>query len=223
MSDNAVKLYFDENPTEKRARGSKKKQYEKREFDPNRPEKKPFYDTKRKVYVIPKPRSGIAASGMPASGIEASGIPASNSQISIERKYDQLYRPPEALEEQNKLGTALLEWSKGDDARDIGIFAIKMGINPYRMKKLAETNEYFADCLQMAKYLIGSRMVDAARTREEDGNVNMKLLPLYNQDYKEMIEQQKQAEGAKVATLFNVVMEKIPSSNLVPELPKREE
>lgn len=206
-----------------RARIMKKKLYEKREFDPSQPNKKPFFDTKRKVYVIPKPRSGVPASGMPASGMEASGIPAvGENKLNIKKKWDNLYRPPEDVEDQNSLADRLLEWAKCEDSRNIKVFFIHQGINPYRAGKLAETNEYFASCLQMAKVLIGARMTEAAQTRKEDGNVNMKLLPMYDEEYKQLVDQQRQAEASKTAVI-NLIADGVPDSPLVPKLVKRDE
>ncbi len=197
---------------------SKKKSYERREFNPEQPNKKPFYDTKRKVWVVPTPRSG-----MPASGMKASGIPAGNNTIGLPRKYDHLFRPPEDTKTQNELGDELLQWAMLPESRHVGLFAIFKGINPYKFRKLAESNEHFASCLDMAEYIIGSRLIDGAQSRKEDGNVNMKLLPMYNRDYKQLIDDQKKSEAARIATQVNVITEAIPDSNLVPKLPKREE
>lgn len=209
------KPYFFE---EKRARAVKKRVYEKREFDPNQPHKKPFFDTKKKVWVIPKPRSGMPASGIPASGIPARG----GDPIGFKKRWENLYRPPESIDDQNRLADRLLEWAHKDESRHIKLFFVHEGINPYRAFKLAETNPYFSSCLDMAKVLISVRLIDAAQTRKEDGNVNMKLLPMLDQEYSDMQDQKKQMEAARIATLFNITMDKIPDSPLVPKLIKGE-
>jgi hypothetical protein len=186
---------------------------ERRKFNPDGPQKKPFYDTKRKVLVVPRPRSGIPASGIPASGIPASG----EKTLNIPKKWEGLYRPPENEHDQNKLADRMLEWARKDDSRHIKLFFVLQGINPYKAFRLCETNEYFASCLQMAKVLVGSRMLDAATTRKEDGSVIMKYLPIVDEEYSQMLDKQRQAEASKMAVI-NLVAENIPDSPMVPKL-----
>ena len=179
---------------------------------------KPVYNRKTSKWVYPTP-----ASGMPASGKPASGIPKNEHKpLNIQKKYFGLNNPPTEEWEQNQLGVELLEWAQTDEARNIHDFATARHINPYKLNKLCARNEYFEDCMAIARSLIGSRMTELARTREEDGSVNMKLLPLYNHEYRDMIEQAKKlAEGAP-ATSFVIHGMAVESSSLVPELPKKQ-
>lgn len=194
-----------------------------RKFNPDQPRKKPFYDTKRKVLVIPEQRSGHQPSGRVARGGEASGIPAAGERgLSIRKKWDGLAEVPRDVGIQNKLGMLLLEAVSSGEVQDTGMFAIENGLNPYKFHHMADENEYFSDCLQMARYIIGAKMVENARSRKEDGSVNMRLLGLYNLDYRKMVEEFKQSEASKAAATV-VIMEKIPDSPLVPQLRKNED
>lgn len=194
---------------------------EKRKFNPDGPRKKPFYDTKRKKLVIPAPCNGNEPSGIPASGLEASGIPAAGERsLDIERKWEGLAEIPSDTHEQNKLGLYMLNEVRAGRCTDPGMFATSLGINPYKFKGIAHDNEYFRDCLDIANYIIGETGYQNALDRKNDGNVFMRKYALYNRDYRQMIEDMKMKESARVATQAVVVMERIPDSPLVPILRK---
>ena len=193
----------------------------KRKFNPDGPRKKPFYDTKRKKLVIPKACNGNDAAGMPASGMEASGIPAAGERsLIIERKWEGLAEIPTDPQEQNKLGLYMLNEVRAGRCADPGMFATSLGINPYKFKGIAQDNEYFKDCLEIANYIIGESGYQDALDRKKDGNVFMRKYALYNRDYRQMVEELKMKESARVATQAVVVMERIPDSPLVPILKK---
>lgn len=191
---------------------------EKRKFNPDGPRKKPFYDTKRKKLVIPEPRNGNNADS-PASGMEASGIPAAGEKaLAIERRWDNLSRVPSDTREQDALGMQLLNEVYLERCSDPGSFAISLGFNPYQFKAMAESNEFFKDCLERANYLIGQQLIRAARSRQEDGRVNMALLMRYDKDHRQMMEEMKAKEGARAAAATMIYVERVPDSPLVPVL-----
>jgi hypothetical protein len=191
---------------------------EKRKFNPDGPRKKPFYDTKRKKLVVPTTCNGNQP-GAPASGMEASGIPAAGEKaLTIERRWDNLSQVPTDTQEQNMLGLQLLNKVYLGQCDDPGLFAISLGLNPYQFKLMAETNEFFKDCLERANYLIGQQLIRAARSRQEDGRVNMALLMRYDKEYRQMMEELKAKEGARAAAATVVYVEKVPDSPLVPKL-----
>lgn len=192
---------------------------EKRKFNPDGPRKKPFYDTKRKKLVVPATCSGNEPSNAPASGLEASGIPAAGEKsLAIERRWDNLSRVPTDVQEQNMLGLQMLTEIHSGRSDDPGAFAISLGFNPYQFKGMAEGNEYFRDCLERANYLIGQRLILAARQRYEDGKVNMALLMRYDKEYRQMVEELKRHESARAAAATVVYVERVPDSPLVPPL-----
>jgi hypothetical protein len=191
-----------------------------RKFNPDGPRKKPFYDTKRKKLVVPQPCNGNDASS-PASGMEASGIPAAGEKaLTIERRWDNLSRVPTDTREQDILGMQLLNEVYFERCSDPGSFAISIGLNPYQFKSMAESNEFFKDCLERANYLIGQQLIRAARSRQEDGRVNMALLMRYDKEYRQMMEEMKAKEGARAAAATVVYVERVPDSPLVPLLKK---
>jgi hypothetical protein len=197
---------------------------EPRKFNPNGGRKKPFYDTKRKKLVIPATCNGNQPSGLPACGLEASGIPAAGEKaLTIERKWDHLSPVPVERGPQNELGMHMLDEIYSGRYSDPGLFAISLGYNPYKFKLIAESNEYFKDCLEIANYIIGQKLIEKARNREEDGNVNMKLLPRYDKEYRQMVEELKAKEGARAAAATMIYVERVPDSPLVPTLRKDKE
>lgn len=186
----------------------------KRVFKAGQPRKKPFYDTKRKKLVIPTERCGNQPLGLPASGIPAAG----ERTLSIERKYEGLSEIPTDIEEQNKLGKLLLESVLAGEVQDTGMFAIELGLNPYKFHHIADKNEYFQDCLDAARYAIGQRGLQEALDRKKDGGVFMKVYGLLNRDYRDMLEDLKAKEASKVATQAVVYVDRVPDSPLVPHL-----
>jgi hypothetical protein len=69
---------------------------------------------------------------------------------------------------------------------------------PRRFYAIATTNEYFADALDLARYIIGCRLQRGLRDRKLDRDYVLRLLPLYNEDYKDLLlAKVKESEAAK--------------------------
>lgn len=128
----------------------------------------------------------------------------------------QINKLPQDFDKQNLLGDELVAWSQSPGAEMIEDFPLSKGYSPYKFYRLAEQNEYFADCLDSALSRLGSRMHRAARKREEDGAVIMKTFPLYNREYRSLSLEKANAMASKGDTIIQVIEDKIPSSLLVP-------
>lgn len=118
---------------------------------------------------------------------------------------------------QNNLGSELLEWSSLPEAEAIEQFPLSKKFSPYRFYDIALINPYFADCLDAARAAIGFRREKNARTRVEDGNIIMKMQPLYNKEYRDLSLQNSNAESTKVGTIIQVVESPVPDSDRVPK------
>lgn len=109
---------------------------------------------------------------------------------SARKTYTALYnlaRPPKDTAAVINLGLDLLEWSFLPTAMRIEQFPIERGYTPSRFFKLAEINEDFAACLEIAKEQIGIRLQLLAQNRQIDKEIMLKILPLYNKTYKELV------------------------------------
>lgn len=124
-----------------------------------------------------------------------------------------LSKPPKDEASQNKLGDALREWVKSEDVFAIEDFPISLSMSPNRFYKLAETNEYFADCLDIARKTIGSRLQRGWRERTLDKDYVLRILLLYNDEYKKItLDKMRVIEDSKAqATQFNITMNPIPA------------
>jgi hypothetical protein len=118
---------------------------------------------------------------------------------------------------QNNLASELLEWVKSDNAEALEQFPLERNMNPYKFYRIAEINPYFADCLEASASYLGFKMTKHARMRTQDGGVIMKLLPLYNKLYGDLVMQKSNAESTKVGTVIQVIESKVESSDMVPE------
>jgi hypothetical protein len=206
-----------EEDRESRARPEKpaRKRHKDKLYEQAIATKKPVWNKHTNKFIYPTPASLMPASGIPSGG-EASGIPARGKP-----KFFGLQRAPTEEWEQNNLAKDLLDWAQTEEARDIQDFATSRNMSPYRFDRIKLKNDYFAECMEVARSLIGSRMREAARTRKEDGNVIMKLLPLYDQEYRDLLnERARQLQEAQRKSDFIIYGMTVESSPMVPELPK---
>jgi len=128
--------------------------------------------------------------------------------------------PPSDEREQNRLGDQLVEWSILSESTKIEDFPLSRRMNPYRFKHIGDDNDYFKDCYEYAQYAIGSRLQEGIHTHSEtiDRELGMRLLPLYNREYREMqIQLKTPANINQNAGTQYIVLEKMPSSPLVIE------
>lgn len=128
-----------------------------------------------------------------------------------------LTRLPTDESEQNKLGAEMLEWVRTDGAECIEQFPLSKGMPPWKFLDMGRANEYFADCVESSLGYLAYKMQIAARHRKEDGNVIMKLLPMYHKLYRDLVIQKANAEGPKTAAVIQVIESPIPSSDMVPK------
>lgn len=69
----------------------------------------------------------------------------------------RLFQLPVEVDKQNQLGNDLIEWARVETNNVIQQFANERHISLQRLLKLAEKNDYFAQCLEIAKELICGR------------------------------------------------------------------
>lgn len=136
--------------------------------------------------------------------------------LSIPKKYTGFTQPPEDIDSQNELIKEMIEWAINDEtAMDPEKFPIMKCINPYRFKRIGDENEFFKEGYQIANYIIGVRLKEKTRNRELDKDYLFKFLPMYNPEFKELLESQKRDESA-IVTQRIVVLTQTPESPLVP-------
>ncbi len=131
--------------------------------------------------------------------------------------------PPKDDKEIEELGRELLKFARNPNNLEINTFATDRWYNPYRLWKLADTNEFFRDCLEMAKSIMSDRKRVAACTREQDSASVFKLLPLIDVEYAQLRREESERVTRNIEALrkredvvFKIVAEPIADSPLVP-------
>lgn len=119
------------------------------------------------------------------------------------RRY--LVKPPQEIEKQNKLVNEMLIWAQKNDSLCLEDFPISKSIAPTRFYACAQDNDYFADALDLARYTISSRLQLGLRDRTLDKNYVLRLLPIYNQEYKFLMFA-KIAKSHEESSVFKIIM-----------------
>jgi hypothetical protein len=122
--------------------------------------------------------------------------------------------PPEDILEQNILADELIEWVQGA-VYAIEEFPISKSMAPSRFYAITNTNEYFADALDLARYIIGCRLQKGLRDKTLDKDYVLRLLPIYNQAYKDlMLTKLKESDAARSGKI-NIIMPSFSSADEV--------
>ncbi len=132
---------------------------------------------------------------------------------SIKQKARFLNKIPQDKEAQNKLGNELMSWVSTQDTYILADFPISKSMAPSRFYRIAETNEYFAGCLDFARAMISSRMQHAWQEKKLEREYVLKLLPLYDDAYRDLaLQKHKILEEARhQPAVINVHMDSIPA------------
>lgn len=135
----------------------------------------------------------------------------------IKKKYTGFSLPPHDEEEQNRLIVEMVNWAEQDEtALDPDKFPVTLKISPYKFYKLSEKNEFFAEGLALAKYIIGVRMKELTRDRKLDKDYLFRFLPLYHPEFREWSREKRlSSENDNRPTEIIVNVTGIPSSPLV--------
>jgi hypothetical protein len=107
---------------------------------------------------------------------------------------------------QNQIGRDLMEWAETDEARLLDSFPLKRGYSPRRFYKMAESNEFFAECLEYAKARLGEKI----EGKLKDNSVYLfKALPLYSTLWEDQ-EERKRKDDSKFVHVYKEVQVEIP-------------
>lgn len=137
-----------------------------------------------------------------------------SSHARAHRRY--INKPPTDLEAQNALANEMIQWVARQDSFALEEFPISKRMAPSRFYQCAEDNEYFADALDFARYSISSRLQKGLRTKELEKDYVLRMLPLYNQEYKALIiDKVRQLQEQRQQKIF-VIVDEIPKTDQVP-------
>lgn len=94
---------------------------------------------------------------------------------------------------QNEMANRLVEWADKEDSRLIDAFPLSQHLSPRRFYKIAETNNYFAACLEYAIAKLGERMED--KIKDHPIHIS-KALPLYSTLWIQAEQKKQDAQNA---------------------------
>ncbi len=123
-----------------------------------------------------------------------------------------LTRIPIEKEYQDDLGREMLMWVRSDDVFSLEDFPISKCMSPTQFYRIAETNDYFEECLDIALMTIGSRLQRAWRERMLEKQYVLSILPLYNSLYRRLVlEKHKITEETRTSgNTFQITIPPIP-------------
>lgn len=142
--------------------------------------------------------------------------------VSKKKKFG-LKHPPESKHKQNEMGDELVLWSQQTQSLQIEDFAILCGISPRRFFLVANYNDYFKECLDIARHNIGSKIFHGVANREIDKSLPSHVYPLYNQQYHDYLQAKEDRKAQASTQVQTVEIPAAQSSELVPDHTTNEE
>jgi len=134
---------------------------------------------------------------------------------------------PKDTNSQNMLINEAIEWAYLNEVDDINLFPVMKKFPAHKFLKIANTNEYFAEGIEVINYLMSTRIKKGWKTREMETSYCKEMLPKYDQEYREwirekiiMVMQARNQENR--ASSFKVVIDPVQTSDLVPERKKED-
>ncbi len=111
--------------------------------------------------------------------------------------FPDLWHAPKESHIQDFHGQQLIEFAQLDTTYNLDKYPLSKGYNPYRFWKIAETNQFFKDCLESAQLIVADRMKEDWRKRDQKDYAK-EMLPVYDQNYANAKKPKEQTEQTKV-------------------------
>lgn len=117
--------------------------------------------------------------------------------------------PPGRVDEQNNLADEMSEWVSKQQVWNLDQFPISKKMAPSRFYNLKDNNEYFANALEYARRVISDRLIMGWKTKEVEKDFCLRFLPLYNQEYRDYVNE-KIYNDAKGKAAGNFIVQQLP-------------
>lgn len=117
-------------------------------------------------------------------------------------------KPPSEKKEQDELANEMLRFISDENVLTLDSFPISKSMAPKYFYKLANKNDYFDLCLDLARSILSDRLIYGWHHGRFQKDFVLRMLPLYNEEYKEMTMQKfKITEQARhQPAVINVVV-----------------
>jgi hypothetical protein len=121
------------------------------------------------------------------------------------RKFHHPNQLPTEIKEQNKLIDECYEYILTNNIKDIDEFPLSKHMSPYRFKRLALNNPYFAEVLELCLYSIGRAIQKDWYEFNCEKSLARDLLWTYKKDYREDRKEMAKEAAEEAATTKNYV------------------
>jgi len=105
----------------------------------------------------------------------------------MKKRHPKRVPVPDDYDIQCKYGDEMIVWSEDEDVYRLEDFPLSKSMSPNKFYKIADTNDYFAECLDIATQTIGSRLQRSWQDGTIDRDFAMRILPLYNSHFKSLV------------------------------------
>lgn len=121
----------------------------------------------------------------------------------------------------DELAEKMIAWSMEEGNIVLGEFIARAGFPMPTFKKWLQRSEKLRNAYSIARTMVGTRREKGGLQGEYSPLMVMKTMPLYDQDYKELLEwesQQKNVEQASMPQQQIIVLDRFPESDKVPPI-----
>lgn len=143
--------------------------------------------------------------------------------IGFKKKYSSLQKLPDAESEIKALADEMVTWvNKNEEVYKLEEFPLYKMYSPYKFFNLANANPYFEEALNYANNLIGTRLQNMLVHQGVSQNYIMKMLPLYNSQYRAWeLERNAMREAQKAQNIVTVIPEWAVSPEVLEKAKRR--
>jgi len=120
--------------------------------------------------------------------------------------FPDLWHAPRDVAEQNYHATELIRFAELETTLTLDSYPLSRNYNPYKFWRISETNQFFKDCLESARLIVGVRLKKEWHDKDPKDYAKEMLLS-YDQLY---AESKKPKENQEQAKIQYIVIDKIP-------------
>ena len=130
----------------------------------------------------------------------------------INRKVREIiHEVPKDEADQNDLANEVIKWSLLEESLFLEEFPLSKKISPYRFFQFAKNqkNPYFTNAVEFARAVLSVKMQKGVINKKLDREFILRLLPIYNLEYKEFLMEQRTISQSQNIITQNIIKKEI--------------